>query len=223
MTGLTLIHTAPNLKDTFNDLLSELAPDIQVRHVVHEELLKDALDAGALTADVRRRTAEAMLAEAASASPGVVLCTCSTVGPGADDARSLTAVPILRVDRPMAEEAVRGGTRIAVCATLETTMGPTIDLLEETAMRLNREVDLIPIVFEAARAKFIEGDFDRYVQIIADGLHRAADDADVIVLAQASMAPALELCGDITVPILTSPRSGLAAAIEAVRRQAAEP
>ncbi len=220
MTSLTLIHTAPALKDTFDDLLEELAPDINVRHVVHEDLLKDALDAGELTTDVRQRTAAAMLAEAES-EPGVVLCTCSTVGPGADDARSQTDVPVLRVDRPMAEEAVRSGTQIVVCATLETTMVPTLDLLRETAQRLGREVNLIPVVFEAARAKFIEGDFDSYVRIIADGLHSAAEEADVIVLAQASMAPALALCGDIEVPMLTSPRSGLAAAVEVCRQRAA--
>ena len=94
--------------------------------MVHEDLLRDALQAGELTADVRRRTAAAMLAEA-DGSTGVVLCTCSTVGPGADDARGQTDVPMLRVDRPMAEEAVMSGNRIVVCATLETTMTPTLD------------------------------------------------------------------------------------------------
>ena len=61
----------------------------------------------------------------------------------------------------------------------------------------------------------MEGDTENYLSIIAEGLHLAAKDIDVIVLAQASMAPALAQCKNIAVPILTSPRSGLAAAIQA--------
>jgi len=219
LASLTLIHTVSALADTFDELLSELAPDIPVRHVVCEELLKDALTAGELTADIRRRTSETVLAEAGK-GPGVVLCTCSTVGPGADDARPFTDIPVLRVDRPMAEQAVRLGRRIVVCATVDTTIRPTLELLDDTARRLDREVELIPVVFESARAKLLEGDSDGYLRIISEGLHGAATHADVIVLAQASMAPALSLCSDIEVPILTSPRSGLEAAVEAYRQRA---
>ena len=57
------------------------------------------------------------------------------------------------------------------------------------------------------------GDAEGHERIIADGLHDAAASADVIVLAQASMTPALARCADIAIPLLTSPRSGLEAAI----------
>jgi len=40
------------------------------------------------------------------------------------------------------------------------------------------------------------------------------------VLAQASMTPALARCADIQVPLLTSPRSGLEAAIARYRAAA---
>jgi hypothetical protein len=213
---LTLVHTAPALVDTFNALLAELAPEIPVRHVLHDQLLADALTAGELTAEIRRRTAKALLAEAGQ-DTGVVLCTCSTVGPGAEDAASATAIPVLRVDRPMAEEAVRIGTRIAVAATLSTTLKPTMDLLADAAQQSGRAIELLPLVFEEARAKFVEGDTEGYLRIVVDGLHNAARDADVIVLAQASMAPALAECGDIDIPILSSPRSGLVAAIASYR------
>ena len=144
-----------------------------------------------------------------------MLCTCSTVGPGADDAAGLTATKVMRVDRPMAEAAVHAGARIGVAATVSTTLGPTLDLLSDAAAHAGKEIDLRPVVFEEARDKLMAGDTESYLSIIAEGLHRAAKDSDVIVLAQASMAPALKQCQDIEVPILTSPRSGLAAAIQA--------
>ena len=57
------------------------------------------------------------------------------------------------------------------------------------------------------------GDSEGHERIIADGLHEAAASADAIVLAQASMTAALARCAEIAIPLLTSPRSGLEAAI----------
>ena len=56
---------------------------------------------------------------------------------------------------------------------------------------------------------------------IASVLTPAAADADVIVLAQASMADAADVAGDIRTPVLTSPRSGIEAALAAYRDAAA--
>ena len=214
--SLILVHTVPALVETFSELLSELAPDIPVRHVIRKELLEEALDAGELTPEIRRRTSEALLEDSRS-NAAVVLCTCSTVGPAAEDAAKQSSVPILRVDRPMAESAVRIGTQITVTATLLTTLRPTLELLADAARNAGREVQLKPILFDDARAKLLAGDSDGYLAIVVDDLHQAAQDADVIVLAQASMAPALERCGDINVPILTSPRMGVEAAIQTYR------
>jgi len=213
---LAMVHTVPANIETFDALVAELAPGTPVRHAMHDTLLKEALAAGALTDDIRRRTAEAVIAEAENGA-AVVLCTCSTVGPGADDAAKMTATKVMRVDRPMAEDAIRRGGRICVTATVETTLGPTLDLLMEAAEKAGVEADLTPVVFEEARAKLMSGDTESYARIIAEGLHRVAEDSDVIVLAQASMAPALAQCQDIKIPILTSPRSGLEAAIEAYK------
>ena len=117
---LALIHTIPANIETFAALVGELAPEIPVRHVMHAELLTETLAAGELTPDLKRRTAEAVVEEAENGA-AVVLCTCSTVGPGADDAAGLTTTKVMRVDRPMAEAAVHMATRIGVAATVSTT------------------------------------------------------------------------------------------------------
>ena len=208
---LVMVHTVAGLVDLFDGLRAEIDPDVPVRHVVQAALLNDAIDAGQLTDEIRARTREALL-EAADGA-GVVLCSCSTVGPGADDAAAEADVPILRVDRPMAEAAVAAGRRITVAATLATTIEPTADLVADAARRAGKEVDIASVVFAEARARLVAGDAEGHARIIADGLHEAASSADAIVLAQASMTPALARCADIAIPLLTSPRSGLEAAI----------
>ncbi len=214
---LAFVHTVAANIETFDTLVSEIAPDVPVRHVVHGGLLKKALTAGELTPDIRRRTAEAVLRETEDGAAAVVLCTCSTVGPGADDAAEMTTTKVMRVDRPMAENAVRMGKRIAVAATVTTTLGPTLDLLSEAAAKAGKEIDLVPVVFAEAGAKLMSGNTESYLRIVADGLHLAAEDSEVIVLAQASMAPALALCQNIKITILSSPRSGLEAAVQAYK------
>ena len=215
---LVMVHTVAGLTPLFDELRAELGPDVPVRHVVEAALLTDAIDAGGLTDEIRARTRDALLE--ATAGARLVLCTCSTVGPGADDAAAEAGVPILRIDRPMAEAAVAAGERITVAATLATTIGPTVDLVADAARRAGKAVDIESVVFAEARARLVAGDAEGHHRIIADGLHAAASSADAIVLAQASMTPALALCADIGLPLLTSPRSGLEAAIARYRAAA---
>ena len=60
------------------------------------------------------------------------------------------------------------------------------------------------------------GDSAGYHAAIAAALAGQRGRGDVIVLAQASMAGAAELCADLGVPILSSPRLGVEAALAAL-------
>lgn len=217
---LVLLHTVQSNVDGFNALLSEIAPDVPTRAVLRDDLLKAAFAAGELTDDIRADTREALEA-LANDDAALVLCTCSTIGPGADDANGNAAVPVLRVDRPMMFEALEAGPRIAVCATFATTLSPTLDLLRDVANTAGKSPDIQEHLFVEALPAFEAGDMEAYMDMIAEGLKKAAKDADVIVLAQASMAPALERVGELPVPVLSSPRSGLTHAIAEWRARTA--
>ena len=82
--------------------------------------------------------------------------------------------------------------------------------------RQSREVtlSLIEVLCESAWEKFAQGDQNGYLQEIAEQLFRAAPSGEVIVLAQASMAGATTFCPNLTIPILSSPRLGLEAALK---------
>ncbi|WP_433793214.1 hypothetical protein [Actinoplanes sp. CA-252034] len=117
-------------------------------------------------------------------------------------------VPVVRLDRPMAEAAVAAGDRIAVVATVESTLEPTIALIRSVA---DRPVTLIPSPCLTAWRHFEAGDPTAYDEEIAAHVRTIAGTADVIVLAQASMAGAAALLPGL--PVLTSPRSAVEAAI----------
>jgi len=211
MKPLVLVHTAAAHVQTFAALLAELAPAVAARHVVAAHLLEEARRRGGVDAELAERACRELLAAAEDAA--VVLCTCSTLGPCAEAAARRSATPILRLDRAMAEAAVDAGRRILAVACLETTLAPTVDLIRDAARRRGREVEVEVLLLAEAWTRFERGERDAYLDAIAAALRENAARADAIVLAQASMADAAARCGDLGVPVLASPRLGLAAAL----------
>ncbi|MFE4722611.1 aspartate/glutamate racemase family protein, partial [Streptomyces sp. NPDC056728] len=205
-----VLHTVTALPAVFAPLLGELAPGVDAYHVVDESLLADTVAHGPLPRTVARLAAYVTHAEAAGAD--AVLVTCSSLGPAAEQARALTALPVLRIDEPMADEAVRTGSRIAVLATLESTLAPTADLIERKAAARGAQVTLTTTTCPGAYKARAAGDGTRHDALIAREARRLVADHDVLVLAQASMAAALSALPDeaLGVPVLTSPRGGVA-------------
>jgi hypothetical protein len=213
---LAMLHTAESNRAMFGALLAELAPDIPVEHIVDEGALREACACGVVTAPLRRRVCDTLLG-AIDRGARLVLCTCSSIGGAADIAAQLTDRPVLRIDRPMAAEAVARGERIVVAATLPTTLGPTSDLIEAAGRAAGRAIAVHELLCDRAWARFEAGDQEGYLEEIAARLRRADSFGDLLVLAQASMARAIDRCPDLAIPVLTSPRSGMLAAIRAYR------
>lgn len=211
------LHTADSNIALFDrELLDAGLPDVELHHVVRADLLEAAEAAGGLVTPVRADAAAAL--SALAADHDAVLLTCSTLGPAVEDVRA--TMPVLRVDEALAREAVaRGGTVVALCA-VTTTLGPTTEIFERAATGTSATV-AVQLV-EGAWDEFKAGNLAGYHALVA----RAADDAresgaDVVALAQASMAPAAQLCS--RPPVIGSPSAGLAAAVSAIRRASGEP
>ncbi|MHC5908641.1 aspartate/glutamate racemase family protein [Streptomyces sp. S6] len=203
---LALLHTSPAHIPVFDALRDTHHPGLALRHHVDESLLARAREEGPqAVAPAVRQALERAVAEGADA----VLCTCSTIGAVAEAQSAGLAVPVVRVDRPMAAEAVAAGERIVVLATVESTLGPTADLVREEAD--GRPVRVRTMLVGGAWELFEAGDGEGYARAVADAVD-AVTDADVIVLAQASMTPAQGLVRTV-VPVFSSPRPGLDAAV----------
>ncbi|MEV5603535.1 aspartate/glutamate racemase family protein [Streptomyces sp. NPDC052299] len=211
--ALALLHTSPVHVPVFDALRDTDHPGTALRHVVREELLTTA---AALGPEAVADEVEAVVADLAADGADAVLCTCSTIGAVAEAAGIAVGVPVLRVDRPMAAAAVRAG-RVTVLAALASTLEPTRALLAEEAAGAGLPgADVRTVLVEGAWDRFTAGDNDGFLDLVADSAD-AVRDADVIVLAQGSMAGAAELA-TTGIPVLSSPRPGLAAAVVAAGR-----
>ncbi len=168
-----------------------------------------------ITLEIAQRV-EALVQQAFDDGAALVVCTCSTLG-GCAETIGQPGMPVLRVDRAMAERAAALGTRIVLVASLRSTMEPTRALLQDAAQRAGKEISIVDVVCDQAWPRFEQGDHAGYIEEIAACLRAAATRGDVIVLAQASMAQAAARCADLPVPILSSPRLGLEAAVQVFR------
>ncbi len=205
---IACLHTAASNIDVFAAAAVALGvPNGGVRHAVRADLLADAERAGGPNPAILARTAAALAALAADAD--AVLLTCSTLGEAAD-APDACAVPVLRVDRALAETAVQGGGRVVALCAAPTTRAPTEALFAAAARATGATVE-VRLVADAWEA-FKSGDLPRYHALVADAAERASRaGADRVALAQASMAAAAALVLGVPAP-LTSPAVGLAAA-----------
>jgi hypothetical protein len=203
------LHTSQVHVATFDGLVGASA---RVVHVVEPDLLDRARREGlvpSVEAGVR-----AALVDLVSRGAAVIVCTCSTIGPVAEGVSGL-GVPVLRVDRPMAERAVEVGSRIGVVAAVGSTLVPTRELLAEEAARADVQTILTEVSMPAAWDLFEAGDTAGYLDNIAVAARVLALSGvvDVVVLAQASMIGVLDLLEALPVPVLVSPPLAVGAAL----------
>ncbi|OUJ75440.1 aspartate/glutamate racemase family protein [Hymenobacter crusticola] len=203
---LGLIHTSATLVPVFQQLCNEYLPGVQVFNIVDDSLIKNVIKCGELRPDNARRVVN-YVGSAEAAGADYIMVTCSSIGAAVEASAALTKVPVLRVDQPMADQAVQTGKRIGVIATLPTTLGPTSDLVRRRAAAAGKDIELVSVLCEGAFDALMSGDAATHDAMVAGALKDLVTKVDVVVLAQASMARVVDTLdpADKQVPILASP------------------
>jgi len=203
---LGLVHTSATLVPVFAQLCKDKLPNVEVFNIADDSLVKGIREAGSLTAQISRRVA-GYLESAELAGADYIMVTCSSIGPAVEAGAKLIGVPVLRVDQPMADQAVATAKKIGVIATLATTLEPTADLIRRRAEKGGKKIELTSRLCEGAFEALMSGDASAHDAKVAAALKELSKQVDVIVLAQASMARVVDTLAaeDKRVPILASP------------------
>lgn len=214
--SLVYTSTTPELIELVEKEVGEALPeDVQVISYQDPSILAEVRDAGYVTAPAAARLV-GMYMESVSAGADAILNLCSSVGEVADAAQDIgkyTGVPIVRVDEEMCREAVRLGKRIGVMATLPTTLEPTKNTILRVAREMNRHVELVDALVDGAFGL----DQGQFKVLMTEYAGKIADQVDVILFAQGSMAYCEEYIHEkYGKPVLSSPRFGAAALKEAL-------
>ena len=209
MIQIVAVHTAMALVDSTTKLFKEHLPMVKINNIADDSLIQEVIANNAVTPAVRRRLLSYYLAAAGSGAT-LIYNTCSSVGAVAEMGNLIAQAPVLRIDVPMAEKAVVSGKRIGVIATLPTTLAPTVDLLRRKAAEAGQIVELVEGLAEGAFQAGQSGDPDKHDLLIRQAAEKMADQVDLFVLAQGSMARMEAKLAEITGrPVLSSPLLGV--------------
>ncbi|MDX1304383.1 hypothetical protein [Photobacterium sp.] len=206
---IAFLHTLSSNINLFKPYINQYLSNtdrsftVEVNHHLHEELLKEAMTTG-ITPELRNNVIRS-IETIAKQGVDVIVCTCSTIGAMAEETQ-INGCRILRVDRPMAEATVQY-QRVLVLAAVASTLDPSLNLLEQVRGSHSTHIDsaLVP----DAWAFYFAEDYENYARTIARYISTIEAKYDVIMLAQASMTPAVAYCQPSSASILTSPETCL--------------
>ena len=156
-----------------------------------------------------------MLDDLAAEGADVIVCTSPAIAGVAE--REGASVPVLRVDRPVAKDAVASARRIGVVSALASALVPTIDLLKEEAKAAGTEIEIVPVIVAGAWLEFEAGEEELYAEAVAKATLDLAERTDLVVLAQASLMGALKHLPE-QLHVLVSPPLAVAAALELAQK-----
>ncbi len=155
---------------------------------------------------------------AESLGADLIFNQCSSVGEAADIAAKCVSIPVVKIDEAMAEKAVSIGKRIAVIATVASTVGPSTRLVKTKAKLANKECVVDEILVDGALDILMkEKNVEKHNQLVIDAINKASEDHDVIILAQGSMTAILPYLKETKIPVLTSPEIGVKKAVDILK------
>lgn len=209
MKKIAVIHTSLAIRERVDHELKGQISDVEIHNIIDEHMLQDVIDSGGINPTIVQRMCLYVNA-AQSMGVDIILNACSSVGEAFDVARQQASIPTVRIDEPMAEQAVALGTNIAVYGTVMTTLAPSCELIKRTAEQLHRAAKVTPYLIDGAfKVLAEEKNPEKHNQMVLEKVYATHDAHDVIVLAQASMAILVPEMQGLEKPVLFNLESGI--------------
>jgi len=201
---VALIHATPLAIDPISEAFTRLWPDIERLNLLEDRLSQDRARDGRLTPAMGERF-QALARYALSAGADAILFTCSAFGPAIEAVAASVAVPVLKPNEAMFEQALSLGSRIGLVATFEPSLAPMREELLAMANAAGRAIELHECHVPEAMDLLARCDAHGHHERVAQGVATLAD-CDVVMLAQFSMAGAAAAArARVRCPVLTSP------------------
>ena len=207
--SICIVQTSQVSSNELKSLCAELMPDVKVWQIIDDSLIAEVNANGGPTEAVKQRMFD-YFRNAELIGADLILNQCSSVGEVAEALKEFVHIPVVRIDEAMARKAVLSGKKIALIATVATTVGPSSRLIQKAADEQGKEIELdIHLVKDAMMILIEKGDVETHNRMVLGEVEAAAKTNDVIVLAQGSMTVLLPLLSGIEKPVLSSPRLGV--------------
>jgi len=173
--------------EPFGKVFEEKNPDVKIYNIMDDSLLVDTRTYNGMTPTIASRMLNYAKAAEASGADGV-LVTCTSVNEATKFIRPLMNIPILNIEEPVAEMAVKNGKKIGILGTIPTSPAALGRVVQEKAAELVKEIELVPAVAEGAFDVLCAGDVKKHDEMVCEALEKLAKEVDVIAFSQISMS-----------------------------------
>jgi hypothetical protein len=199
---IALIHALRHSPAPIEAAFRALWPEPQLMNLLDDSLSADLARDGRITDAMTARFLD-LARYATGTGACAILFTCSAFGPCIDRVKqAYSAIPVLKPNEAMIEEAVARGRRIGLLASFAPT-------LQSMPPEFPDGVELKLKLAEGALAALDAGDGAEHDRLVGEA---AADlrDCDAVALAQFSLARARDRVADRSGrPVLTTPDSAV--------------
>lgn len=199
---IALIHALRHSPPPIEAAFAALWPEPVLMNLLDDSLSADLARDGQLTEAMTGRFLT-LARYAVDTGAAGILFTCSAFGPCIDAVkREFPALPVLKPNEAMIEEAVAAGRKIGLMATFAPTLASMPPEFPAT-------VALVPKLAAGALAALDRGEGAEHDRLAAEAARDLAG-CDAIALAQFSLARAADAVHRATgLPVLTTPESAV--------------
>lgn len=205
---LGIIHAALISTQAVKKYIDELLPDVEVVHFVDDTIQNTnfACEPGTIP---KKNFAKFVNAALSQQEYGVdaILLACSTFNQAVEHARPMISAPLVQIDRPMMDQAVKLGSRIGLLATVPTTIPASERLLRQAAADAGKKIEITTRLCSEAFQVLKAGNPEKHNEMLLAEIDKLSSSVDVIVLAQVSMTALEPRLTNTKVPVLNSGRT----------------
>jgi Asp/Glu/hydantoin racemase len=206
---IALIHATPVAMQPVMDAFAHGWPEVETVNLLDDTLSRDLARTGALDEAMIKRF-KTLGAYALQIGADAILFTCSAFGDAIEAVAQNAAIPVLKPNEAMFEEAISRDRTVGLLTTFQPSAPSMEKELAEMAERQGSRVQCETIWVPDAMQALTSGDGSAHDRLIAAAAPQLAH-CDVIMLAQFSMARArVAVQQAVDPPVLTSPASAVA-------------
>ncbi len=206
---LGIIHAALISTRAVQKYIDEIIPEVEVVHWVDDTIQNTnfACEPGTIPKKNYAKFVQAALSQQ-EYGVDLILLACSTFNRAAEFARPMIDTPLLQIDRPMMDLAVRDGNRIGLLATVPTTVPASERLLHLAAAEAGKEIEVRLRLCSDAFQVLKAGNPEKHNDMLLEEIGCLSGDVDAIVMAQVSMTALEPRLINTRVPVYNSGRTG---------------
>lgn len=207
---IVLLHATPVAMQPIQAAFAETWPEAEIVNLLDDGLTIDRARETDLSEKTIARFVSLGVYAAGMGADGI-LVTCSAFGPAIDRLIDTVAIPVLKPNEAMFQEALGQGSRIGMLATFAPSVPTMVDEFDAFVAESGRPATLTTVVVPDAIDLLRKGDADTHNRLVGERAPELAG-FDAIMLAHFSTSrAAAAVRAKVGVPVLTAPHAAVAA------------